>query len=60
MKTENDTNFQKLEIIRRVTSLCDDSQIEKINDFIFKLWEEEEEQERKDKKEFEEWRSQRV
>ena len=51
-----DINYRRLEIIRRVATLCTEDQIEKIEDFIFKLWDQEEEQERKEKEEFEEWK----
>ena len=51
-----DVNYRRLEIIRRVATLCTEDQVEKIEDFIFKLWDQEEEQERKEKEEFEAWK----
>ena len=52
-KEQNHVNYRRLEIIRRVATLCTEDQIEKIEDFIFELWNQEEEQERKEKAEFE-------
>ncbi len=53
---KKDVNYRRLEIIRRVATLCTEDQVEKIEDFIFKLWDQEEEQERKEKEEFEAWK----
>tara|TARA_R100001224_G_C4005435_1_gene144328 strand:- start:106 stop:339 length:234 start_codon:yes stop_codon:yes gene_type:complete len=58
--SKKDINFRKLEIIRRVATLCTDDQISKIDDFIFDLWNKEEEQEKKDRKEFEEWKQKKL
>ena len=55
-----DINHRRLEIIRRVATLCTEDQVEKIEDFIFKLWDQEEEQERKEKEEFEAWKKKKA
>ena len=57
---KKDVNYKKLEIIRRVATLCNDEQIEKIEDFIFELWNQEEEQEKKEKEEFEAWKKKKA
>tara|TARA_R100000455_G_C6234390_1_gene95057 strand:- start:476 stop:688 length:213 start_codon:yes stop_codon:yes gene_type:complete len=59
-KEQNHVNYRRLEIIRRVATLCTEDQIEKIEDFIFELWNQEEEQERKEKAEFEAWKEKKA
>ncbi len=57
---KKDINYRRLEIIRRVATRWTEDQIEKIEDFIFELWNQEEEQERKEKKEFEDWKKKKA
>ena len=57
---KKDVNYRRLEIIRRVATLCTEDQVEKIEDFIFELWNQEEEQDRKEKKEFEDWKKKKA
>jgi proline dehydrogenase len=52
MKTKNDN---KIDVIGKVL-LCDNAQLQKVNEYISSLWREEEEKEEQFKKDYAEWK----
>ena len=56
MKTSDE---QKINIIKKVM-ICNDAQLTKVNEYISLLWDQEEQHEQQSKKEFEEWKADRL